>query len=294
MNVIYNYYCIGDQNRLNQFTNWKNPLLLTFRYMQSGTIKTTSFHQHSHIEIFYIKSGTGVFETLTTEPVTLCSDTLLIINSNIPHKQYSFSESDSLQYYNFFVDNVQLPMLSRNTISNRPYEVHRFNDTNNPCFQSIQEILKEFREKDYAYYQRIYALFTQTFIDILRLCRISAEHRDTTVILNNEQRILDVKDFIDAHYSEDISLDMLAKKSYLTKTYFLKQFKLIVGISPMKYLTNVRIAQAKLLLAKSNDSVSEISLAIGFNNPVYFTEVFHKLVGVSPSEFRKLNTVKPL
>ncbi len=288
MNIVHNYYSIGDQNRLNQFTNWKNPLLLTFRYIQSGTVETAQFHQHSHLEIFYIKSGDGVFELLPHGSVPLKANTLLVINANVRHRQYSLAEKEPVQYYNFFVDSVYLPQLICNTISDRPYEIFSFADEQNICLYSIQEILNELGNKAFAYYQRVYALFTQLFIDVLRLFRNSSSPRATSKILNNEQRILDIKGYIDEHFSEDISLEMLAQKSYLNKSYFLKQFKAIVGIPPMQYLTAVRISQAKLLLTKTNDTISEISLNVGFGNPVYFTEVFHKCVGVSPTRFRKL------
>ena len=94
MNIVHNYYSIGDQNRLNQFTNWKNPLLLTFRYIQSGTVETAQFHQHSHLEIFYIKSGEGVFELLPHGSVPLKANTLLVINANVRHRQYSLAEKE--------------------------------------------------------------------------------------------------------------------------------------------------------------------------------------------------------
>lgn len=76
----------------------------------------------------------------------------------------------------------------------------------------------------------------------------------------------------------------------MTKSYFITQFKKLFSVSPMQYLTLVRIEQAKLLLHNTTDSVTQIAAKIGFNSPVYFTEVFSKTVGTSPTLYRKMVT----
>ena len=65
-------------------------------------------------------------------------------------------------------------------------------------------------------------------------------------------------------------IDDLLKQSFMTKSYFITQFKKLFNISPMQYLTLVRLEQAKLLLSKTTDTITDIALKVGFNNPVYF------------------------
>ena len=73
-------------------------------------------------------------------------------------------------------------------------------------------------------------------------------------------------------------LDDLAKISYMNKSYFLHQFKKLFNISPMRYLTLVRIEQSKLLLSSTDHSITQISSMVGINNPVYFTEIFTNIL----------------
>ena len=74
----------------------------------------------------------------------------------------------------------------------------------------------------------------------------------------------------------------------MDKSYFLHQFKKQYNVSPMRYLTLVRIEQAKLLLTNNDSPISIIAGEVGIDNPVYFTEVFTKAVGVSPTAYRKI------
>ena len=68
-----------------------------------------------------------------------------------------------------------------------------------------------------------------------------------------------------------------------------KLFNEYLGEPPTKYLTNFRIQKAKMLLLQTNHKINEIALAVGFSDPLYFSNVFHKITGLSPREFRTQN-----
>ena len=96
--------------------------------------------------------------------------------------------------------------------------------------------------------------------------------------------------FLSNNSFKAINIDDLLKQSFMTKSYFITQFKKLFNISPMQYLTLVRLEQAKLLLSKTTETITDIALKVGFNNPVYFAEVFSKTVGVAPTVYRKTST----
>lgn len=93
--------------------------------------------------------------------------------------------------------------------------------------------------------------------------------------------------YIDQHISEDISLQLLADVAHLEKIYFLKQFKAEMNITPMAYLRNLRISEAKKLLLLSDMNVTQISSAVGFPDVHHFSSCFKKCVGVSPKEYKE-------
>ena len=93
-----------------------------------------------------------------------------------------------------------------------------------------------------------------------------------------------------AHASEKISLQTLAEEFGFNYTYLSYLFKKTLGKSPSEYLTQCRIDQAKRLLTQSEDhSIKEISNAVGYDDPYYFSRIFKATTGLSPSEYRKQN-----
>ena len=74
---------------------------------------------------------------------------------------------------------------------------------------------------------------------------------------------------------------------YLSPVYISKIFKDIMGDSPINYLIRIRLSKAKELLENSKLSIKEISEAIGYKDPYYFSKLYKKYYGISPSKHRK-------
>ena len=73
----------------------------------------------------------------------------------------------------------------------------------------------------------------------------------------------------------------------MSVSWFLRNFKQVTGKSPMQYILNIRINNAVSLLESTDYNVTEIATIIGYDNPLYFSRIFTKQKGVSPSAFRK-------
>ncbi|MGN0396067.1 MAG: response regulator [Coprococcus sp.] len=96
------------------------------------------------------------------------------------------------------------------------------------------------------------------------------------------------KQYIQNHYMEQISLEEVSDYVGLSPAYFSVIFKKEADIGFAKYLMNVRVEQAKVLLRETNLSVSDICKKVGYKDLKYFTQTFSKLTGVKPAVFRKL------
>jgi len=94
-------------------------------------------------------------------------------------------------------------------------------------------------------------------------------------------------EYIDAHLGEEISLKGLANIAALSPYHFARAFKRSFGASPHHYLNGRRIELAKALLENPARSVTEVALAVGFADPVSFTAAFHRLVGTTPTKYRR-------
>jgi AraC family transcriptional regulator len=89
-------------------------------------------------------------------------------------------------------------------------------------------------------------------------------------------------------YSEPLSLTDIARSAILSRFHFSRIFRDATGVSPGRFLSAVRIYQAKRLLASTSQSVTEISLAVGYNSLGSFTNRFTESVGASPTRFRRM------
>lgn len=97
--------------------------------------------------------------------------------------------------------------------------------------------------------------------------------------------------YIAMHYMEDIAVKDIAGYLGYSEAYFCKRFKQAFGHSFVSYLTDFRMQRAEELMRTSRLSIKEIGKAVGYADPNYFTKVFRRVRGVSPSEFREAGSV---
>ncbi len=92
--------------------------------------------------------------------------------------------------------------------------------------------------------------------------------------------------YIETHYSESLSLRVIAESLHINQYHLHHIFKRIVGVTPLEYLIQERILEARRLLQESNLTVTEVALTVGFVNAAHFSTVFRKHLGLSPSAYR--------
>jgi AraC family transcriptional regulator len=100
-----------------------------------------------------------------------------------------------------------------------------------------------------------------------------------------QQRV--VTTYIEEHLAESIPLAKLAELVRLSPYYFCRAFKQSFGLPPHKYHNSRRIEHAKMLLAKSSPSVTDIGLTIGFSETSSFTAAFRKATGLTPTAYHR-------
>lgn len=99
---------------------------------------------------------------------------------------------------------------------------------------------------------------------------------------NNLTRFHYVLNYIQQNLSEKITVDVLCRKAYLSRNMFFKWFREQCGISPVEYIINERVKQAKQLLADPKNSIATVSAQCGFSDVNYFIRVFKKTEGITP------------
>ena len=95
-----------------------------------------------------------------------------------------------------------------------------------------------------------------------------------------------VMEYIRTNVEENITVEKLAEIMHLHPNYFIRMFKQLTGMPPMKYITLSKMERAKSLLEHTDMPVSDISITLGYKDPAHFTKVFKASCGYSPRRFR--------
>lgn len=94
-------------------------------------------------------------------------------------------------------------------------------------------------------------------------------------------------DYIQQHYQREITINDIANHFDIERRKFTYLFENKMGVSPTIYLTELRIGQSKFLLRTSDLSISDVAESVGYNDNFYISRVFKKVMGISPTDFRK-------
>jgi YesN/AraC family two-component response regulator len=99
----------------------------------------------------------------------------------------------------------------------------------------------------------------------------------------------EIATYIYNNYSRKISLDGMAQRFHISRSYLSKKFKAVTGFGFKEYIVNVRIKNACRMLLETNQSITDIAFECGFNDSNYFGDAFRHVKGMSPNKYRKNN-----
>ncbi|MBY0097232.1 response regulator [Mesobacillus maritimus] len=114
-----------------------------------------------------------------------------------------------------------------------------------------------------------------------------ANHIHSMYYSQSRDIMVQAKEFIADHFDKAITLEEVAEAVNLSPQYFSKTFKERSGCSFIDYLTELRVEHAKELIRSMQKSVKEVCFHVGYKDPNYFSRVFKKYTGVTPSDFRQ-------
>lgn len=99
--------------------------------------------------------------------------------------------------------------------------------------------------------------------------------------------VVQISDYIDSHYSQPLTLEVLAEMCHGSPYHLQRTFKRIKSMTPVEYIQMVRIAHAKDQLNTSDKSIGEVGKLVGLPNTSYFITLFKKKTGCTPLQYRK-------
>lgn len=95
--------------------------------------------------------------------------------------------------------------------------------------------------------------------------------------------------YFNEHYNEPIVIEDYAKERAMTVNWFTQNFKKITKVTPMQYILSLRITNAMNLIDNTDYNMTQIADAVGYNNSMYFSRIFKKHTGMTPTEYKNRN-----
>lgn len=236
-------------------------------------------HIHPFTEFFYVQKGMGNF-FVEGETFPVKEHDFIIVNPHIEHTESSHKKSPmeyiaiGLEGMSFFIGNDS---------ESRGYHVYNYESQQRELSFYLRLLLQEVDLKQFHYETVCQSILEVLIIKMMRRTNYSFT---ITASIKAKKECMAAKRYIDANYSSDINLDILAEDSHISKFYLVHSFTKLFDISPINYLTKIRIEQSKSLLESTNHSISQISNAVGFSSQAYFSNCFKKEEGMSPKEYR--------
>lgn len=260
-------------------------------------------HTHAFIEICFISSGSGWH--LLNDQVCRCRPgDLFVIDTGDAHTWIADNDTQMTIYNLIFRPAFFDPALKGHTALSdaagsfligglhagthaKSVGVH-FDENEFPSVLSLYDsMLAEYEERDAGFIEYIRACAVQLLVSIFRKQMSSASASDT--VHCSAPSLAPVFDYINLHFTEDISLNQLSALVYLSPSYFSRVFRLYTGYTMTEYIQRVRIYNARTQLQHTQLSVSEIAAANGYSDPKHFTRIFRRILGMSPTQFRHIS-----
>jgi len=253
-------------------------------------VQMPNFHAHPTYEFFYLINGERIYYINGTEYCVKRGD-LLLLDRNVIHKTISTLVPDYERIL------LQIPQSLINS-----FRYHDFNPED--CFrftapvfslpkkdQTVIEsalfaIFDEAEHKHAGYLAAIQTLLIQILIRVHRYAQ-SADH----VVVQSSHvnnKIADIVYYIGQNYMKPLSLNQIAREFHISSAHLARTFKKVTGLTLIEYLNIVRVNEARQMLRRNDQSISEIALALGYGSITHFERVFKKASGYTPSTYRKL------
>ena len=270
-----------------------------------------SRHVHETIELHFILEGQRLM-FVDRETYRLSPHSAIVVNHNLIHKT-STVPGFSPDHHNFILqlDRSRFDQILRvaglrgfDDFGERFNGVANFNDSE---WQLILSVIAEFKamcteDKNggtvsmedahaFLYLQalELASIFAKARRRLLR-AELEANQKaipETVVKTGVHQKVHEVALYLQTHIHESVSLEELAQRFFMSRSYLTRSFRNVTGFSVVEYMTYIRIQKAQQLLRESDRSITEIADLCGFGNITYFEKVFKTTTGHTPVQYRK-------
>ncbi|WP_110931922.1 AraC family transcriptional regulator [Paenibacillus bouchesdurhonensis] len=270
------------------FENRTGNFLVSHREALSHHMPVSHFH--STYEIYYLMSGQrNIF--IQDRTIAMNEGDVVIIAPNILHRTINAAQPK----HERLIINIHEQYFSPDSSHKealRPLLEQDYLIVNGSLRDQLsigslsRAIIQEMKEQASGF-----ELFAQTLaVQLLIICCRHLKQNAMEALASPSpmhERISEIVRYINEHYTEELSLHLLADKFYISPYYLSRYFKKATGFTYVEYVNSVRIKEAKKLLEHSSMKVNLIARRVGFGSVTHFGRVFKEVTGNAPLYYRR-------
>jgi AraC-like DNA-binding protein len=250
----------------------------------------TEVHSHDFVTLIYVMSG-GCTHTINGASYRTGKGDLLVFNANVSHGKNVGTGEETMEMH-IGLGNICIEGLPRNHLAPadapplyhlQEYEQQFISCCSDICSEQESNLPgRELMIKVHA--MRLLVMF-------LKATKTGIRHSDNTLsgIESSDRAVIvnSLMQYMNENYMNQISLETISKKIYLSPAYISKVFKEETGETPINYLIKIRLSKAREMLMTGGLSVKSVARAVGYDDAYYFSKLYKKYHGIAPSRVRK-------
>ena len=274
-----NYAYIGENDE--DIVDNTKPLLITAagynKLVKSPVIVTERLAGRGDFQLIYISSGKAHF-FFDEEDRVVSHGNIVLFRPGEKQLYYYYLDESAESFWVHFTGYEASELLDSSGLDKNVFFIGDSSDFPTRC----DRIIREIQSKRINYREISSLLFRELILVIGRYLKEEGSVNSDT--LNEVERAIS---YFNENYTNEINIKDYAIARHMSASWFIRNFKAITKLSPLQYIINLRITNAKALLMNTDYPISKIASVVGFDNALYFSRIFRKHTGLSPVEFKK-------
>lgn len=248
----------------------------------------TDFHSHSHYEIYFLLSGTRKF-FLSDKMYNIAAPCLIVIAPYTMHK----TEGVGFTRINVNVSPNSLTQYQTKILKDLNCKIIYLSDeTAAILFPLLQQAADVYSKQEKFAVEKLCAIFGYITLILENIDKSKTFEPVKAKTEKVSPLALKIIDYVAANYTDEVSLTTLSEKFFISKAGLLNCFKNAMNCTIGEYVMKLRLNKAKQCLSSTKKSVEDIAAICGFSSGAYMGLIFKNKVGLSPLQYRKLQTSK--
>ncbi len=271
-------------NKVLDFKDKRHSLFVTscgtYRLLTKPKLPTNRPRGRIDYQILYIASGKAHFYFNGIEEIVAAGN-MVIYRPKEEQRYYYYGADHTEVYWVHFTGSNVKNILRKYGIPDKAHVIHT--GTSLEYKHIFLQMIRELKLCKEDYEELLVNYLKQLLIMLHRLIGRKPKGRNRLLMEEMDSAV----SYFHENYNKPISIEEYAAGRHMSISWFIRNFKKYTEATPAQYIQSLRISNAQTLLETTNYNVSEIAQILGYDDPFYFSRVFKKQSGLSPTEFRR-------